>query len=129
MKSEKQVTTNAKNSISQFEFITLMACLMSIVALSIDAILPALQPIGLSLGIVNPNDNQLLITMIFLGLGFGQLIFGPISDSFGRKPTIYIGFLIFVLASFVCIYATNIEKYRPDQFTKDDAYWVDKQNE
>ena len=47
--------------------------------------------------------------MIFLGLGFGQLIFGPISDSFGRKPTIYIGFLIFVLASFVCIYATNIE--------------------
>ena len=66
MKSEKQVTSNAKNSISQFEFITLMACLMSIVALSIDAILPALQTIGLSLGIVNPNDNQLLITMIFL---------------------------------------------------------------
>lgn len=63
------------------EFIALMASLMSIVALSIDAMLPALPEIGNSLNVVNPSDNQLLITMIFLGLGFGQLIFGPISDS------------------------------------------------
>ena len=55
-----------------------MACLMSIVALSIDTILPALNQIGHSIGTVNQNENQLLITMIFLGLGFGQLIFGPI---------------------------------------------------
>ena len=86
-----------------------MACLMSIVALYIDTILPALQPIGSSVGTKTPNENQLLITMIFLGLGFGQLIFGPISDSFGRKPVVYIGFGVFVLASFLCIYAPNIE--------------------
>ena len=81
---------------SKFEFIALMASLMSIVALSIDALLPALEQIGISIGIQDSTDNQLLVTMIFLGLGFGQLIFGPISDSFGRKPTIYIGFLVFV---------------------------------
>ena len=86
-----------------------MACLMSIVALSIDTILPALNPIGLSVGTVNQNENQLLITMIFLGLGLGQLIFGPISDSFGRKPVVYIGFTVFMLASFLCIAAPNIE--------------------
>ena len=86
-----------------------MACLMSIVALSIDTILPALNPIGLSVGTVNQNENQLLITMIFLGLGLGQLIFGPISDSFGRKPVVYIGFTVFMLASFLCIAASNIE--------------------
>ena len=86
-----------------------MACLMSIVALSIDTLLPALNPIGLSIGTINQNENQLLITMIFLGLGFGQLIFGPISDSFGRKPVVYIGFIVFVLASFLCISAPNIE--------------------
>lgn len=86
-----------------------MACLMSIVALSIDTILPALKPIGLSIGTVNQNENQLLITMIFLGLGLGQLIFGPISDSFGRKPVVYIGFTVFMLASFLCIAAPNIE--------------------
>lgn len=82
---------------------------MSIVALSIDALLPALQQIGISIGTESSAENQLLITMIFLGLGFGQLIFGPLSDSFGRKPIIYVGFVVFVLASFLCVYATNIE--------------------
>ncbi len=94
---------------SQFEFIALMASLMSLVALSIDALLPALTQIGYSVGIENPTDNQLLITMIFLGLGFGQLIFGPLSDSFGRKPIIYSGFIVFIIASFICVTATSIE--------------------
>lgn len=94
---------------SQLEFIALMASLMSLVALSIDALLPALKQIGITVGIQNPADNQLLITMIFLGLGFGQLIFGPLSDSFGRKPIIYIGFIVFVIASFICVSATSIE--------------------
>jgi DHA1 family bicyclomycin/chloramphenicol resistance-like MFS transporter len=95
--------------ISKLEFIALMAFLMSIVALSIDALLPALDQIGLSIGIQDARDNQLLVTMIFLGLGFGQLIFGPLSDSFGRKPIIYIGFILFVLASILCVNAQSIE--------------------
>jgi DHA1 family bicyclomycin/chloramphenicol resistance-like MFS transporter len=86
-----------------------MASLMSMVALSIDAILPALEQIGFSIGTHNSGENQLLITMIFLGLGFGQLIFGPISDSFGRKPIIYVGFITFVIASFICVASTSIE--------------------
>ncbi|WGH76142.1 multidrug effflux MFS transporter [Tenacibaculum tangerinum] len=99
-----------KNNQSKLEFIALMASLMSLVALSIDALLPALQEIGLSIhSSENSNDNQLLITMIFLGLGLGQLISGPISDSLGRKPVIYGGFLLFVIASFVCVNATSIE--------------------
>jgi len=97
------------NKKSKLEFIALMASLMSLVALSIDAILPALEQIGLSVGSTNSSDNQLLITMIFLGLGFGQLIFGPLSDSLGRKKMVYIGFLIFVIASFICISATSLE--------------------
>lgn len=98
-----------KKKQSQLEFIALMASLMSLVALSIDALLPALEKIGVAVGIQNSADNQLLITMIFLGLGFGQLIFGPVSDSFGRKPIIYVGFLIFVIASIVCVQATSLE--------------------
>jgi DHA1 family bicyclomycin/chloramphenicol resistance-like MFS transporter len=94
---------------SQFEFIALMASLMSLVALSIDAILPALEQIGISIGTTVSTDNQLLITMIFLGLGFGQLIFGPLSDSFGRKPMVYFGFAVFVLASLICVSATSLE--------------------
>ena len=99
---------STKNS-SKIEFIALMASLMSIVAMSIDALLPALESIGISIGIQDTTDNQLLVTMIFLGLGFGQLIFGPISDSLGRKPVIYMGFSLFVIASFICVTATNLE--------------------
>ena len=93
----------------KFEFVALMASLMSIVALSIDALLPALPEISSALGVTDPNDNQLLITMIFLGLGFGQLIFGPLSDSFGRKPIVYIGFIVFIIASIVCVTTRNFE--------------------
>lgn len=94
---------------SQLEFIALMASLMSLVALSIDALLPALDQIGTTIGIRNTANHQLLITTIFLGLGFGQLIFGPISDSFGRKPIIYAGFILFVIASFICVSAKSLE--------------------
>lgn len=94
---------------SQTEFILIMACLMSLVALSIDALLPALNDIGAALKITKNSDTQLLITMIFLGLGLGQLVAGPLSDSFGRKPMVYIGFSIFVIASIICVFATNLE--------------------
>lgn len=97
------------NTAFKSEFVALMASLMSIVALSIDALLPALPQIGESLGVTNPNNNQLLITMIFLGLGFGQLIFGPLSDSFGRKPIVYIGFLVFIIASIICVTTKSFE--------------------
>ncbi len=97
-----------KTKLAQFEFIALMASLMSIVALAVDAILPALDTIGVTLGTRQVADNQLLITMIFLGLGIGPLIFGPVSDSTGRKPVVYMGFLIFAIASFICIFAESI---------------------
>lgn len=90
-------------------FIAMMACLMAIVAFSIDALLPALPNIAADFGITDAAQNQLLITMIFLGLGFGQLIFGPLSDSFGRKPIIYIGFLLFVIASLLCVLTASFE--------------------
>jgi DHA1 family bicyclomycin/chloramphenicol resistance-like MFS transporter len=93
----------------KLEFVALMASLMSIVSLSIDAILPALPEIGNALGVVDVKDNQLMITMIFLGLGFGQLIFGPLSDSFGRKPMVYFGFSVFVIASIICVTTERFE--------------------
>ena len=93
----------------QLEFIIIMASLMSLVALSIDALLPALNQIGISINSTDATEHQLLITMIFLGLGFGQLISGPLSDSFGRKPVIYAGFFTFVVASFICVSATSLE--------------------
>ena len=77
---------------------------MSIVALAIDALLPALEYIGFSIGVTQAVDNQLLITMIFLGLGLGPLFFGPISDSLGRKPIVYMGFGLFIVGSLICVF-------------------------
>lgn len=98
-----------KNPPVKLEFILLMASLMSIVALAIDAILPAMSAIGISVNSLDTGNNQLLITMIFLGLGFGQLLFGPLSDSFGRKPIVYIGFAVFALGSIVCVLSHSLE--------------------
>lgn len=98
-----------KRQTSQFEFVALMAALMSVAALAIDALLPALDIIGIAIGTKLLVDNQLLITLIFLGLGLGPLIFGPISDSMGRKPIVYMGFALFILASFICVNAQSLE--------------------
>ncbi|PKP08498.1 MAG: Bcr/CflA family drug resistance efflux transporter [Bacteroidetes bacterium HGW-Bacteroidetes-3] len=98
-----------KKKLPQYEFIALMAALMSIVALAIDALLPALELIGFSIGTTQVIDNQLLITMIFLGLGLGPLFFGPISDSLGRKPVVYMGFSIFIIASLICVFSKSLE--------------------
>lgn len=74
-----------------------MALLMSLVALTIDVMLPALDQIDSSLGVVDPNDNQLVISTIFLGMAFGLMFYGPVSDSFGRKNAIYLGIAIFLI--------------------------------
>ncbi len=97
-----------KKRLQQFESIALMASLMSITAMAIDTILPALNTIGIALGTRQAADNQLLITTIFLGLGLGPLFFGPISDNVGRKPVVFIGFFIFFIASCICTQAENI---------------------
>ena len=81
------------------EFVTLMASLTAMVALSIDAMLPALKAIGDELNAANPNDPQLVIGLFFIGMAVAQLVYGPLSDSFGRKPSIYLGMAIYLAGS------------------------------
>lgn len=97
------------NKISELEFIALMAFLMSTVALSIDGILPGLTDIGKYLNHTDSNELQGIITMIFLGLGIGQLIFGTLSDSLGRKPVVYAGVFTFCLASIIVVTTSSLE--------------------
>jgi DHA1 family bicyclomycin/chloramphenicol resistance-like MFS transporter len=82
--------------------------MISLVALSIDSMLPALSYIGHDLGAVKPNDNQLVVSSLFLGLAIGQFIYGPISDSTGRKPAVLVGLVLFV---FGCILSIVSESF------------------
>lgn len=89
------------------EFIILVALLTSLPALAIDAMLPAFKQIGLDLKVMHENDVQLIIPILFLGLSIGQLVFGPLSDSLGRKPLIYLGLGIFMLGSGISLFAQD----------------------
>jgi DHA1 family bicyclomycin/chloramphenicol resistance-like MFS transporter len=77
------------------EFVLIVSLMMSITALSIDAMLPALPEIGRELGVRADNDRQLVISVILVGMALGQLFFGPLSDTVGRKPVVYAGYALF----------------------------------
>ncbi len=82
-----------------------MSLMMSLTALSIDAMLPALPQIGSDLNVQNPNSRQLVISIIFLGLALGQLFFGPLSDKTGRKPAIYAGYALYIAGALISLFA------------------------
>ena len=77
------ISTKRKVDLSLVEFVILVSMMMSLTALSIDAMLPALSQIGSDLNVQNANNRQLVISVIFLGLAVGQLFFGPLSDRTG----------------------------------------------
>jgi MFS transporter, DHA1 family, multidrug resistance protein len=77
------------------EFVALMGMLTALVALSIDMVLPSLPAIGESLGVTRANDNQLVLSLLFLGFGVGQFFYGPFSDAAGRKPAAFVGLTVF----------------------------------
>ncbi|MBT8338851.1 MAG: multidrug effflux MFS transporter [Desulfatitalea sp.] len=99
---------NDKSGLGPIEFILLMAVLMSLTALSIDTMLPALPAIGHDLGVRQTNDVQLIISMLILGLSLGQLIFGPLSDRVGRRPALFGGTLIYLAGGALCLLSHNL---------------------
>ena len=68
------------------QFVVLIALLMAVNALAIDAMLPALPAIGDALAVSTDNQRQWVVTAYLLGFGVSQLAYGPLSDRFGRKP-------------------------------------------
>lgn len=107
--SDNAATTHAKPSLGLFEFVCLMAMMTSLVALSIDAMLPAMNQIGEMLGSTSQQQVHLIVSIFFIGMAIGQLFFGPFADARGRRLTILVGLLIFAVGTLVCMFATNME--------------------
>ena len=91
------------------EFVVLMALLTSLEALSIDAMLPALDHIGTSLDAIG-NQPQLVIGSIFLGAAAGQFASGALSDGFGRRPVVFAFIALFMVGTAICTLATDFSQ-------------------
>jgi DHA1 family bicyclomycin/chloramphenicol resistance-like MFS transporter len=97
----------ARLTISRAEFIAALAALMAMNAAAIDIMLPGMQQIGAALGETDENRRQLIVTAYFAGFGLFQLLFGPLSDRFGRKPPLLTGVWIYVAASVAAAFAPD----------------------
>lgn len=88
--------------------ILLLAFLAAIGPLSIDTYLPSLPAIAADFG-ANSSAAQQSVTAFFVGIAAGQLIAGPLSDRYGRRPILLIGFGLFFITCIACALAPNIE--------------------
>ncbi|HEX2606023.1 MAG TPA: multidrug effflux MFS transporter [Flavisolibacter sp.] len=92
----------------RFLTILLLGLLTAIVPFSIDMYLPGFPAIASSLH-SNVSRVALSLSSFFVGIGIGQLIYGPLLDRFGRKKPLYVGLLIYCITSLFCAYARSIE--------------------
>lgn len=94
-------------------YIKLILILGSLTALgpfSIDMYLPGFSGIAADLNTTVANVSMTL-SSYFIGISAGQLLYGPLLDRFGRKKPLFIGLLVYILASFGCVYVTDIDTF------------------
>jgi DHA1 family bicyclomycin/chloramphenicol resistance-like MFS transporter len=96
-------------TLPKWEFIAICAALMALNALAIDIMLPGLQQIGASLGVTDENHRQFVIPAYFLGMAAALLFYGPLSDRFGRRPPLFVGLGIYIVAAFAAAFAPSFE--------------------
>jgi len=103
--SEESHVAQIKSRIGGREFILLMGALMGINAIAIDIMLPALEEIKHHYDVLGQNAQHYVISVYMISHGVMQLVFGPISDRFGRRKPLLIGLVLYSLASFACVLA------------------------
>ncbi|MBV7379642.1 multidrug effflux MFS transporter [Maritimibacter dapengensis] len=91
------------------ELVALLAALMSLMAFSTDSILPAMSDLAATLAPDDKSRTQFIISAFILGSGIGMLIFGPLSDSIGRRRALAAGIGLYVIASALAAFASSLE--------------------
>src|SRR4029077_11834683 len=98
------------------EFMVLMALLMSMTAMSIDIMLPALPEIGASLRLGETTQLPLVVTVFMVGMAIGQLVWGPLADRFGRRRPLLLGLVLFAFATTVAMTTQGFSQHRAARF-------------
>ncbi|MEY7873167.1 Bcr/CflA family multidrug efflux MFS transporter [Enterobacter roggenkampii] len=93
---------------SSFKIVFILGLLAMLMPLSIDMYLPALPVISAQFG-VPAGSAQMTLSTYILGFALGQLFYGPMADSLGRKPVILDGTLVFAAAAVACALAQTID--------------------
>lgn len=94
---------------SSFKIVFILGLLAMLMPLSIDMYLPALPVISAQFG-VPAGSAQMTLSTYILGFALGQLFYGPMADSLGRKPVILGGTLIFAAGAVACALAQSIDQ-------------------
>jgi DHA1 family bicyclomycin/chloramphenicol resistance-like MFS transporter len=94
------------------EFLAIVALCMAMAAMSIDLLLPAFPEMRAEFGLeAGATEISLVITGFFVGLGFGQLVYGPLSDRFGRKRVLYAGIAVYVVGAVASTRAGSLNAF------------------
>ena len=94
-------------SLGEREFVALMAMIMALQALCIDAMLPALGIMAQELGVRDPNDRQLVVGVYLIAAGIGALFPGALADRFGRRPVLFVSLAAYVALTVACALVTD----------------------
>jgi DHA1 family bicyclomycin/chloramphenicol resistance-like MFS transporter len=89
------------------QFVTFVAAVMATNALAIDTMLPALPVMGQALHIVTENQRQWIITAYLLGFGSAQIVYGTLSDRFGRRPVLLVALGLYTAFSTIAGFADS----------------------
>lgn len=117
MHAPQPVIAPANPPIGFAEFVALVASLMALTALGIDAMLPALPAIGDALRVSVENDRQLVIGMFLFGFGIAQLVHGPLADRYGRRPVLVFALAAYVIANLIAATSSSFTLLLVARFT------------
>lgn len=101
--------TILESKLSRTEFTLLVSMIMAVSALAVDIMLPAFGAMRSEFGLAaDSNALAPIITFFLIGIALGQPIWGPLSDSIGRKRVLYAGLAVYVIAAIAAIFSPSL---------------------
>lgn len=98
-----------ESKLSRVEFTMLLSMMMAVTALAIDMMLPALTEMRAHFDLAaDSNALAPIVTFFLIGMALGQPIWGPLSDAIGRKPVLYAGLAIYVVAAIAAVFVPSL---------------------